>query len=85
MSSCPLHETVRSALKEYMRTLGGDDPRDLYAMVMREVERPLLECALEHCAGNQTRAAQCLGLNRGTLRKKLREHDLIQDATQDLT
>lgn len=85
MSSRPLHETVRSALKEYMLTLEGDDPSDLYAMVIREVERPLLECALEHCAGNQTRAAQCLGLNRGTLRKKLREHDLIQDGTQGLT
>ncbi|OYY73900.1 MAG: Fis family transcriptional regulator [Gammaproteobacteria bacterium 28-57-27] len=85
MSSRPLHETVRSALKEYMLTLEGDDPSDLYAMVIREVERPLLECALEHCAGNQTRAAQCLGLNRGTLRKKLREHDLIRDTAQDLT
>jgi len=85
MSSRPLHETVRHALKEYMLTLEGDDPTKLYAMVMREVERPLLECALEHCAGNQTRAAQCLGLNRGTLRKKLREHGMNQDTTQDLT
>mgnify|MGYP001765318010 CR=1 FL=1 len=79
MSSRPLHETVRSALDEYMLTLGGDDPVELYAMVMREIERPLLECAMEHCAGNQTRAAQCLGLSRGTLRKKLREHDLLMD------
>jgi len=79
MSPRPLHETVRNALKEYMQTLEGDDPTELYAMVMREVERPLLECALEHCAGNQTRAAQCLGLNRGTLRKKLREHGLNHD------
>ena len=80
MSPRPLHETVRNALKEYMQTLEGDDPTELYAMVMREVERPLLECALEHCAGNQTRAAQCLGLNRGTLRKKLREHGLNHDS-----
>ncbi|MEW5839019.1 MAG: helix-turn-helix domain-containing protein [Pseudomonadota bacterium] len=79
MSSRPLHETVRLALEDYLQTLEGDDPSDLYAMVMREVERPLLECALHHCAGNQTRAAQCLGLSRGTLRKKLREHDLTQD------
>lgn len=78
MSPHPLHETVRNALKEYLLTLEGDDPSDLYAMVMREVERPLLECVLKHCGGNQSRAAQCLGLNRGTLRKKLREHDLIQ-------
>ncbi len=75
----PLHEIVRHALDEYMQTLEGDDPRNLYAMVLREVERPLLECALLHCNDNQSRAAQCLGLSRGTLRKKLREHGLIQD------
>lgn len=78
----PLHETVRSALEEYILTLDGDDPTDLYAMVMREVERPLLECALRHCAGNQTRTAQCLGLNRGTLRKKLREHNLTPEGEE---
>ena len=79
MSPRPLHETVRAPLKEYMHTLEGDDPTEQYAMVIREVERPLLECALEHCAGNQPRTAQCLGLNRGTLRKKLREHGLNHD------
>ncbi len=78
MSIRPLHEAVRNALEEYMQTLEGDEPRELYAMVMREVERPLLECALRHCSGNQTRVAQCLGVSRGTLRKKLREHDLTQ-------
>ena len=65
MSPRPLHETVRDALKEYMLTLEGDDPTELYAMVMREVERPLLECALQHCEGNQTRAAQCLAAQPG--------------------
>ena len=85
MSPRPLHETVRDALNEYMLTLEGDDPTELYAMVMREVERPLLECALQHCEGNQTRAAQCLGLNRGTLRKKLREHGLNHGAEEGLT
>ncbi|TQV65240.1 MAG: DNA-binding transcriptional regulator Fis [Halothiobacillaceae bacterium] len=72
----PLHEAVSAALKHYIQTLEGDDPRDLYALVLREVERPLLECAMSHCDGNQTRAAACLGINRGTLRKKLREHGL---------
>ena len=81
--SRPLHETVRLALKDYMLTLEGDDPSDLYALVMREVERPLLECALQHCAGNQSRAAQCLGLSRGTLRKKLREHALVDTSIND--
>ncbi len=75
----PLHEIVRHALEEYMQTLDGDDPRDLYHLVMHEVERPLLECALQHCNGNQSRVALCLGLSRGTLRKKLREHALINE------
>ena len=79
MLNRPLHDVVREALEDYMSTLDGDDPHDLYAMVMREVERPLLECALNHCGGNQSRAAQCLGLSRGTLRKKLREHGLMND------
>ena len=79
MLSRPLHEVVREALEEYISTLDGDAPRGLYEMVMREVERPLLECALNHCGGNQSRAAQCLGLSRGTLRKKLHEHGLLND------
>jgi Fis family transcriptional regulator len=45
-------------------------------MVMDEVERPLLECTMEYCGGNQTKAAKYLGLNRGTLRKKLKHHGL---------
>lgn len=73
----PLHEAVRTALEHYWRTLEGDEPRDLYALVLREVERPLLECAMRHCEGNQTRVAACLGISRGTLRKKLREHGLL--------
>jgi len=71
-----LGEAVRDALQAYWRTLEGDDPCNLYALVLQEVERPLLESVMAHCDGNQSRAAQCLGINRSTLRKKLREHAL---------
>jgi Fis family transcriptional regulator, factor for inversion stimulation protein len=74
---CRLSECVRNAMDEYFGSLKVDDAGDIYALVMSEVERPLLACVLEHCAGNQTRAAQLLGLNRATLRKKLRAHQLV--------
>lgn len=69
-----LSNLVRQAIEGYMERLEGDDPCDLYALVMQEVERPLLETVMQHCDGNQSRAAQCLGINRATLRKKLRLH-----------
>jgi len=71
-----LGDAVAVALKAYWDALEGDDPCNLYALVIQEVERPLLETAMQHCKGNQSRAAQCLGINRATLRKKLREHGL---------
>lgn len=72
----PLRECVREALDAYMAQLDGDDPQDLFRMVMREVEVPMLESVLAHTRGNQSRAAQMLGINRGTLRKKLRLYGL---------
>ena len=75
-SSCMLAESVRQALEQYFETLDGQSSHELYALVMNEVERPLLACVLERCGGNQSRAAALLGLNRATLRKKLRAHGL---------
>lgn len=75
--NCRLAEHVRVAMDEYFTALNGEEVGDVYNMVMSEVERPLLACVLEHCGGNQTRAANLLGLNRATLRKKLRAHSLI--------
>lgn len=71
-----LAAAVAQALDDYFTRLDGHEPDGLYRMVMEEVERPLLECVLRQCNGNQSRAAQYLGLNRGTLRKKLRQHGL---------
>ena len=72
----PLRECVREALDDYLRELDGHDPNDLFRLVMQEVEAPMLEAVLAHTRGNQSRAAQMLGINRGTLRKKLRLYGL---------
>ena len=73
----PLREAVECAMRRYFDHLDGGTATDLYAMVMAEVEAPLMAAVLDYTQGNQTRAAEILGLNRGTLRKKLKQHDLI--------
>ena len=75
-SSEPLRVCVRNALDNYFQHLDGHDTSGLYRMVVGEVEGPLFEAVLEHTKGNQSKAAEMLGINRGTLRKKLREYDL---------
>ena len=72
----PLRECVRDAVARYFRQLDGHDTSDLFELVMGEVEAPLLEAVLEHTRGNLTRAAAILGINRGTLRKKLKQYKL---------
>lgn len=67
---------VREALARYFVDLHGHDVVGLYDMVMSEVELPLLESVLKYTHGNQTRAAEVLGINRGTLRKKLKQYGL---------
>ncbi|MDX5333895.1 MAG: DNA-binding transcriptional regulator Fis [Gammaproteobacteria bacterium] len=76
MDAPPLAEAVKQALERYFQHLDGHAPGELYRMVIEEVERPLLDCVMRHCGGNQTRAAEHLGINRGTLRKKLRQYGL---------
>lgn len=72
----PLHVCVERALTRYFVDLDGHAPGHLYDMVMREVEYPLLKRVLAYTAGNHTKAAQILGINRATLRKKLQAHGL---------
>ena len=69
---------TEDALKNYFATLNGDRPGDLYDLVLGEVERPLFKAVMEFTDGNQSQAAGILGINRGTLRKKLRTYSLIQ-------
>ncbi|GLR12482.1 helix-turn-helix domain-containing protein [Chitinimonas viridis] len=68
---------VRDALEQYFRDLDGEAPQAIYDMVLAKVEKPMLEVVLDKAQGNQTRAAELLGINRNTLRKKMQEHDLI--------
>jgi Fis family transcriptional regulator len=68
---------VRSSLEGYFRDLRGTEPDGMYDMMVRVVEKPLLEVVMQQADNNQSRAAQWLGLNRNTLRKKLVEHKLL--------
>jgi Fis family transcriptional regulator len=67
---------VRKAMDGYFRDLDGERPCAIYDMVISSVERPLLELVLSRVEGNQTRAAQFLGMNRNTLRKKIKEYGI---------
>ena len=72
----PLSAHIKTMLEAYFRDLDGHPPADLYQMVLSEVEQPLLETVLRYTRGNQSKAAAMLGLNRGTLRKKLKQYDI---------
>jgi len=78
MSKINLEECVRTSLESYFTDLGGIAPDGMYDMMVRVVEKPLLEVVMQHAEQNQSRAAEWLGLNRNTLRKKLVEHKLIK-------
>lgn len=71
-----LREHVASAVRRYLADLGDNTPDDIYDVVMREVEAPLFAEVMRHCGGNQSRAAAALGINRATLRKKLKLYGL---------
>ena len=77
MSKITLEECVRDSLQDYFRDLDGETPVNVYDMVLLLVEKPLLEVVMQQAEQNQSRAAQWLGLNRNTLRKKLVEHQLL--------
>ena len=71
-----LSQAVKHSIRRYLYELDGTQPNDMYDLVLRQIEQPLFEAILEHTKGNQSRAAEVLGLNRGTLRKKLRSYNL---------
>ncbi|MPM13258.1 DNA-binding protein Fis [bioreactor metagenome] len=77
MSKNNIEECVRESLQSYFRDLDGESPDGVYEMVIRLVEKPLLEVVMTQANENQSRAAEWLGLNRNTLRKKLVEHKLL--------
>lgn len=72
-----LRRDVERALQQYFENVGDDSVSNLYQLVLNEVEAPLLEAVLRHSGSNQSKASIMLGLNRGTLRKKLKQHGML--------
>ena len=78
MSKKHIEECVRDNLEAYFKDLRGVEPNNLHELIMNVVERPLLDVVMKHADGNQSKAAEWLGINRNTLRRKLVEHKLIK-------
>lgn len=76
-STVTLRDSVEHALKNYFEQLDGAPVKDVYQLVLSEVEAPLLEQVMKYTRNNQTKASVMLGLNRGTLRKKLKQYGLL--------
>ena len=74
----PLRKHTEEALNRYFDSLNGDRPGDLYDLVLGQVEEPLFKAVMDYTHGNQSQAAGILGINRGTLRKKLKIYSLLQ-------
>lgn len=72
-----LRDCVSQAMNNYFKQLDGQDVVELYEMVLSEVEAPLMEAVMTYTKGNQTKASQITGLNRGTLRKKLKKYGML--------
>ena len=77
MSKTHIEECIRESLEAYFKDLRGVEPSAMYEMIMNVVEKPLLDVVMKHADGNQSRAAEWLGINRNTLRRKLLEHQLL--------
>jgi Fis family transcriptional regulator len=77
MSKDNIQDIVRKSLEKYFRDLGEQQPSNVYEMVVFTVEKPILEVVMERAGGNQSLAAEMLGINRNTLRKKLQQHGLL--------
>ena len=76
----PLRDSASEAIGHFLQTLDGEPCSELYDMVLHQVEEPLFKAVLDYTQHNQSHAAAMLGLNRGTLRKKLRQHGLLAES-----
>jgi Fis family transcriptional regulator len=77
MSKDSIQDVVKKSLEKYFRDLGEQQPSNVYEMVVFTVEKPILEAVMARADGNQSLAAEMLGINRNTLRKKLQQHGLL--------
>lgn len=74
----PLRGCVRLVLDGYFEHIDEKDATNIYHLFIEEVERPLIEKVYQRCEGNQSRTAKMLGINRGTLRKKLIQYEILE-------
>lgn len=77
MSKESIQDVVHKSLEKYFNDLGELQPSNVYDMVVLSVEKPMLEVVMGRAEGNQSFAAEILGINRNTLRKKLQQHGLL--------
>ena len=77
MSKDNIQEVVKKSLEKYFKDLGEQEPSNVYEMVILTVEKPVLEVVMARAEGNQSQAADMLGINRNTLRKKLQQHGML--------
>ena len=77
MSKENIQEVVQRSLEEFFSDLGEQQPSNIYDMVVLTVEKPMLQAVMARADGNQSQAADMLGINRNTLRKKLQQHGLL--------
>jgi Fis family transcriptional regulator len=78
MSRKAIDECIRVSVEQYFKDLRGAEPNELHELFINAAEKPLLEVVLRQAAGNQSKAAEWLGINRNTLRRKLLDHRLIK-------
>jgi Fis family transcriptional regulator, factor for inversion stimulation protein len=78
MSKRKIEECIRDSLEQYFKDLRGAEPHSVHDMIIGAVEKPLLEVVMRHAEGNQSKAAEWLGINRNTLHRKLTQHKLLK-------
>jgi Fis family transcriptional regulator len=77
MSKKHIDDCIRSTLEQYFKDLRGTEPHGVHDMILQAVEKPMLDVVMQQAEGNQSKAAEWLGINRNTLRRKLAEHKLL--------
>jgi Fis family transcriptional regulator len=78
LSKKKIEECIRDSLEQYFKDLRGTEPHSVHDMIVGAVEKPMLEVVMRHADNNQSKAADWLGINRNTLRRKLLDHKLIK-------
>ena len=78
MTKKHIEDCIRDTLEQYFKDLRGAEPHGVHQMVIDTVEKPMLDVVMRHAEGNQSKAAEWLGINRNTLRRKLLDHKLIK-------